>query len=68
MTDHALIARQINCAVIMLSSSMQDVERGRYSDDEIRQLGDNLAHIADELRGVGESPVIVVESQRTSAL
>lgn len=60
MTDHAHLARQMECAVIMLSNSLADVGSGsgRYSDEEIRNLGAGLAHVADELQGAGRRIVI----------
>lgn len=58
MTDLAHLARQMDRAVIMLSNSLADVRSGRYSDEEIRNLGAGLAHVADELQGAGRRVVI----------
>ncbi|MGW5643633.1 hypothetical protein [Saccharopolyspora sp. NPDC003762] len=54
--EHARIARMIRATVLMLGYAADDVERGLWSDDEIRQLGDQLSTVAAALRGEGTAP------------
>ncbi|QIZ35819.1 hypothetical protein [Saccharopolyspora sp. ASAGF58] len=52
----AYIGRMIRATVLMLGYAADDVERGLWSDDEIGQLGDQLATVAAALRGEGAAP------------
>ncbi|WP_010316457.1 hypothetical protein [Saccharopolyspora spinosa] len=52
----AHVGRMIRATVLMLGYAADDVERGRWSDAEIRRLGDQLATVAAALRGEGTSP------------
>ncbi|MGI8309311.1 hypothetical protein [Saccharopolyspora hattusasensis] len=54
--EHAHIGRMIRATVFMLGYAADDVERGLWSDDEIRQLGDQLAMVTAALRGDGKPP------------
>ncbi|WP_010313341.1 hypothetical protein [Saccharopolyspora spinosa] len=54
--EHAHIGRMIRAAVVMLGYAADDVERGRWSDAEIRRLGDQLATVAAALRSAGTPP------------
>jgi len=58
--EHAHIARMIRATVLMLGYAADDVERGMWSGDEIRQLGEQLATVAAALRGEGTAPVPLV--------
>ncbi|QIZ34595.1 hypothetical protein [Saccharopolyspora sp. ASAGF58] len=64
--EHAHIGRMIRATVLMLGYAADDVERGRWSDDEIRRLGDQLATVAAALRGEGKTPEpLVIDGERT---
>ncbi|MGI8308124.1 hypothetical protein [Saccharopolyspora hattusasensis] len=60
-TDHARKARMIRATILMLGYAADDVERGRWSDAEIRKLGDQLATVAAALRGEGaaQKPLVI---------
>ncbi|MEU5848921.1 hypothetical protein [Saccharopolyspora shandongensis] len=55
--DHARIGTMLRATILAIGYAVDDIERGLWSDDEIRKLGDTLATAADAMRG--EGPAIV---------